>query len=253
MRIAFVTGPAVAAALLWASAGEAQDLGPRTLLPVHVLCTDVPAAAPATPALTVAAVQVGDRMRFSMGEGETAVVDAGTQQGIAVGQRYVARRPLRRVQIVMEPPDPWMSLHPSGILTITAVDERFALARVDSACDAVEVGDYLEALAMPTLPAATPPGGPGDFDDRATVLFGKDRRRIFGDGDLLSIDRGAAHGVTGGVRFLLYRDRQNGLPLVELGEAVVVDVAQEHSRAVVVRVLDFVAAGDVAVKRAATP
>jgi hypothetical protein len=252
MRIGLPTAAAVTA-LLWSSAAAAQDLGPRTLLPLHVLCTDLPAAAPPTPSITVAAVQVGDRIRASLGKGETAVIHAGTAQGVAVGQRYVARRPLRRQPTVMEPPEPWTALHPSGVLTVTAVDEQFSLAVVESACDAVEVGDYLEAMAMPTLPAQTPSGGPGNFDDRAKVLFGKDRRRIFGDGDILSIDRGASHGVVGGARFLLYRDRQNGLPLVELGEAVVVDVAQDQSRAVVVRATDFVAAGDVAVKRAATP
>ncbi|MEZ5289189.1 MAG: hypothetical protein R2712_31170 [Vicinamibacterales bacterium] len=88
-----------------------------------------------------------------------------------------------------------------------------------------------------------------DFDDRAHVLFGGDMRREFGDGDLVSIDRGASQGVVAGTRFALYRDPRNGLPLSELGEAVVVEVGETASRAVLVKVSDVVSAGDVAVRR----
>ena len=81
------------------------------------------------------------------------------------------------------------------------------------------------------------------------MLFGADLRNVFGDGDVLAINRGSAQGVTPGARFALYRDPQNGLPLSDLGDAVVIDVTEGTARAVVVRVRDFVSAGDVAVMR----
>ena len=84
----------------------------------------------------------------------------------------------------------------AGILTVVSVDEQFALARVDRACAEVMVGDALEPLTLPTLPAADPPGRPA-FDDRARVLFGADLRLSFGDGDLLAFNRGSAHGDAG--------------------------------------------------------
>jgi hypothetical protein len=133
------------------------------------------------------------------------------------------------------------------------VDDQFALARIDQACDTVTVGDYLEPLSIAALPASVADeAGAPNFADRGSVLFGADLRQVFGDGDVLAINRGSAHGVAAGSRFALYRDSQDGLPLGEVGEAVVVDVTESASRAVVVRVRDFVTAGDVAVMRAAT-
>jgi hypothetical protein len=237
-------------AAVWSSPSAAQDLGPRTLLPLHVVCTDLPLSAPATPAtLTIAGIQKIDS-REHVTPSELAVIAAGTPQGLAVGQRYVARRPRTDYRAKQAFREGRGTMRPTGILTIYAVDERFALAKVDEVCDTISSGDYLEPLVMPTLPRANAPGGAANYEDRARVLVGKDQRDMFGDGDILSIDRGTAHGVTAGTRFLLYKDRLNGLPLVEVGEAVVLETAAENSRAVVVRALDFVEVGDVAVRRA---
>ena len=134
--------------------------------------------------------------------------------------------------------------------------EAWAEARLFAALelavgDSIDVGDHLEPLVIPELPAAAPAGGPANFADRALVIFGRDRRLVFGDGDLFSIDRGTNHGITAGTRLAIYRDRQNGLPLVEVGEAVILETAADTSRAVLVRVSDLVQAGDIAVVRAA--
>lgn len=239
---------AVLAAFGPASAG-AQGLGPRTLLPIHVLCTDLPMATLPMPTLTIAGVQTGD-YRVGMTEGDLAVLAAGTPQGLAVGQRFVARRPHDAARAENDGVG-WLGAHPTGVLTVTAVDERFALARVDEACDTVDIGDHLEPLVIPELPVAAPAGGPADFSDRALVIFGKDRRLVFGDGDLFSIDRGSSNGITAGTRLAIYRDRQNGLPLVEVGEAVIVDTGADTARAVLVRVSDLVQAGDIAVVKGA--
>lgn len=247
MRHALVT-TAVLAALVPASAG-AQGLGPRTLLPIHVMCTDLPMATLPIPSLTIAGVQKADN-RSGMAPGDLAVLAAGTPQGIAVGQRYLARRPHGGARVALDETG-WVGAHPTGILTVTAVDEQFALARVDQACDTVDIGDHLEPLVIPNLPVAAPAGGQANFADRAQVIFGRDRRLVFGDGDLFSIDRGTDNGITPGVRLAIYRDRLNGLPLVEVGEAVVVETAADTSRAVLVRVSDMVQAGDIAVVKAA--
>jgi hypothetical protein len=238
---------AVLAALGSASAG-AQGLGPRTLLPVHVLCTDLPMATLPVPSLTIAGVQKADN-RSGMSPGDTAVLAAGTPEGLAVGKRFLARRPHGGARTLLDETG-WVGAHPTGILTVTAVDDRFALARVDQACDTVDIGDHLEPLVIPDLPAAAPAGGRANFADRAQVIFGKDRRLVFGDGDLFSIDRGTNNGVTPGTRVAIYRDRQNGLPLVEIGEAVIVETSADTSRAVLVRVSDMVQAGDIAVLKA---
>jgi hypothetical protein len=231
-----------------------QDLGPRTLIPMHVLFADLPVTAPTVITLTIEGAQHADK-RQVLGIGDVAVVKAGTGQGVAVGQRFAARR-LQKAQtslrIYRGPYDSvhteYESVRTAGVITVFAVNDGFALARVESARDTVNVGDYLEPLNMPTLPTAAEDGKP-NFDDRALVLTGADRRKAFGDGDVLTINRGSSHGVSPGARFAIYRDPAQGfrLPLVQIGEAVVLEVSESISKAVLVRVTDSVESGDVAV------
>lgn len=226
-----------------------QTLGPRTLVPMHVLCADLPFSTPPGITLTIEGAQHADG-RQVLGIGDTVVIKAGTGQGITVGQQFVARRQKRMSDVYARGRDGYGSVRTAGVVTVVAVDERFALARIERACDTVLVGDYLEPLEMPVLPTPAETG-PANFDDRAAVLFGPDRRETFGDGDILTINRGATHGVAAGARFAIYRDPKQGLrlPLIELGEAVVVDVNESVSKAVLVRVKDLVETGDVAVPR----
>ena len=237
------------------SLAAAQTLGPRTLLPMHIACADIPVLTPpGAGKFTIAGSSRADG-REVMATGETVVIEAGTAQGVSVGQQYAARRldgGNTKSQSFRRGADGYGGIRTAALLTVTSVDDRFALARIDRACDVVMVGDYLEPITMPVIQAPTAAGEP-NFSDRASVLFGTDLRHTFGDGDVLTINRGSAQGVTRGSRFALYRDRQNGLPLGELGEAVVVDVQEGTARAVVVRVRDFVSSGDVAVMRAAQP
>jgi len=246
MRYALVAGVIVGTVLPHAAAG--QSLGPRTLLPLQIACADQAVTTMPSPQLTIAGAQRADG-RQSLGPGDVAVIQAGAAQGLEVGQRFVARRLQGGSRDALRlGVDGFMGIHTAGVLTVTAVDERFALARVDRACDRVLVGDYLEPAVLPALPTAAAAGAP-DFDDRASVLFGPDLRRVFADGDLLAINRGTSHGVVPGTRFALYRDPHNGLPLSELGEAVVVEAGATSSRAIVEKVSDVVSAGDVAVRR----
>lgn len=238
----------------------AQGLGPRTITPWQVQCADIPlSSAPPVP-LSVAASERGDG-RLVASVGEMVVIAAGTDQGLARGQNLVARRATRgkvdytgtradRPGVRFGRDGYYGGIHSTALLTIERIDARFALARVVKACEQVEVGDILEPAVVPELPTPAAMGAE-NFDDRAEVLFGRDLRITFGDGDVLSINRGSSHGVTPGTRFSIYHVQANDLPMSERGEAVVLDVSETTSRAVVVRARDYVQAGDVAVRRAA--
>lgn len=230
------------------SLAAAQAVGPRTLLPMHVACADIPVTTPPTAGKFTVAGSARVNGRQMMATGETVVIEAGTAQGVAVGQQFAARRLDGGPRAFGRGVDGYAGIRTAALLTVTSVDDRFALARIERACDGVMVGDYLEPITMPTIQAVSAAGAP-NFADRASVLFGTDLRQVFGDGDVLAINRGSAQGVTRGTRFALYRDGHNGLPLGELGEAVVIDVTEGTSRAVLVRVRDFVSSGDVAVMR----
>jgi hypothetical protein len=182
------------------------------------------------------------------------------EDGLAIGQRYSVHR-LHNEEPMSFGATPgntegFASLNNVAIITITAIDQYNALAQIDSACSPVQPGDFLKPLEEPTLPTTAAAMAPPDFSDRAKVLFGTLHRNVFGDGDTFSIDRGSVHGVVPGARYAIYRDPGNGppgMPLVYLGDAVVLVVNELTSKVALVRAIEAVYGGDTAVPRRVAP
>jgi len=245
-----LAAPAAAQTPLLTLAPPAPIFGPKTVLPTHVVCTDVPVSVHQPPPLHILAPYTGDLREFSSRD-SIVVLNGGTPEGLMAGQRFYARRLLPpRNGAAVSPADPG-AVHTAGWLTVVAADEHSALARVDYACDSIMAGDYLEPFVEATLPdavadaTATP-----DFSSLGRVLQGVNRHEAFGPGDLLSIDRGEAAGITDGTRVAFYRDRGNGSPLIEIGTGIVMEVSPETSKVIVDRARFEVAMGDyVAVRR----
>ena len=231
--VLFLTAaPAAAQSLISLAPPPAPIYGPKTVVPAHVVCTDVPVAAHQAPPLHVVAPHGSDAREFSSRDA-IVVLSGGAPQGLAPGQRFFPRRLLG--------PRPGESLtaalvgsvHTSGWLTVIAADANSALARVDYACDAVMSGDYLEPYADPVLPGeVAKAGGQTDFTNMGRVLQGTDRNELFGAGDFVLIDRGTTQGLAAGTRVAFYRDRMNGTPLVEIGTGIVLEVAATTAKVV---------------------
>lgn len=247
VRIACTAALWLAAAPVFAQ--NAEVTGPRTLTTPIVMCTDLPAVTKPIPRLVVFGPHVSDG-RTAVTEG-MVVIKRAPDDGLAVGQRYIAQRIHGDPKRFPRPGEGYGDLRIAGWMTIRALDEVNALAQIDFACDPIETGDLLEEYFAPTLPTSATAMDAPDFSDRASVLFGVDNRVLFGDGDLLSIDRGTLHGVAPGARFALYRDRHNGMPLVYVGEAVAMTTGEQTSRVVVTKAIDGVQAGDLALRRRA--
>jgi len=240
LLLAFVCGTAVDAAaqtpliqLIPAGAGAGPGtLGPRTVIPPTIACTDRPTTTIPDPPLRVLASHSGDKNLISRA-GDVVVLTGGTGQGFAVGQRYYTRRvtlPVNRERISAIDRG---AVRTSGWLTVIAADERSTLARIDYACTAVEAGDYLEPFVETPVPTALAADGLTDFGNLGRVLSGVDRREQFGAGELLSIDRGSLQGIVLGTRVGFYRDREIGTPLVEIGGGIVIEVAADSAKVVV--------------------
>lgn len=228
------------------------DLGPRSLTPTWLACTDWTTSAMPTSTLRLVASQSA-LTNQTFRTGEVVVINTGTPL-VTPGQRYFVRRYQdgvggdTQVRYGMAGQTANAAergaIRTAGWLTVVAADQRFALAHVDHACDPLMIGDYLDPFVEPTLPATIAPPGQTDFSNLGKVLFGTDRRLTFGDGDVLSIDRGTAHGITPGMRLSFYRDRMIGTPLVELGNGVVLEVSADTAKVVVVRANDWIQMGD---------
>jgi hypothetical protein len=206
--------------------------GPKTVVPANVACTDVPVASHQPAPLHIVAPHGADQREFSYRDA-IVVLNGGTPQGLAAGQRFYAKRLLgpRAGEPLSEKVAG--AVHTSGWLTVIAADENSALARIDYACDAVMTGDYLEPFAEPELPTnVATPAGSTDFANLGRVLQGTDRHELFGVGDFVLVDRGSAKGLTAGTRVAFYRDRRNGTPLVELGSGIVLEVGAETAKVI---------------------
>lgn len=176
--------------------------------------------------------------------GDLVTINAGTDNGVAVGQEFF----VRRVQV-----DPGKSvsrqspgiIRTAGWIKVYAVDDTLSLATISYACDTIQADDYLEPLVLPTVPTAASNRPKAQRGNYGVILMGADRRTSFGKGDLMIVDRGSDHGVTPGTQFVIYRDKKQADNfLYELGEAVAMDVHPETSTLRVTLSRDAFAAGD---------
>ena len=190
-------------------------------------------------------------VRLSFAPGDLVTINAGTENGIDVGQEYYTRRvqPAERRPVSRDNP---ATIRTSGWIRIYAVDTQMSLATITHACDTVDVGDFLEPFALPQVPVPDQTFARPQRSNYGRVQIGTDRRRTFGKGDFFIVDRGSDHGVFVGARFVVYRDhgqpmglpggsmtiyRRQGLTdngmtqnfLYDLGEAIAVDVRPENS------------------------
>jgi hypothetical protein len=182
--------------------------------------------------------------------GDLITINAGTENGMAVGQEFYTRRVQvqGRGRVSRERPG---VIRTSGWIRVYAVDTRMSLATITHACDTVQVDDYLEPFTLPETPAFASREAKAERDNYGRVMLGTDRRASFGKGDFMIVDRGSEHGITRGAQFVVYRDKRVADNFMfELGEAVAVDVKPATSTLWVTLSRDAIAAGDyVALRR----
>jgi hypothetical protein len=182
--------------------------------------------------------------RRSFAPGDLITINAGTDNGIDVGQEYYVRRlvPIERRAIGRDNP---ATIRTAAWIRIWAVDREMSLATITHACDSVQLNDYLEPFALPEEPAVSVLRPRAQRGNYGRLMTGNDNRTIFGRGDYFLVDRGSDHGVSKGAQFVVYRDnRQAENFLFELGEAVAVEVMPEWSALRITLSYDAFRAGD---------
>jgi hypothetical protein len=183
--------------------------------------------------------------KHSYAPGDLITINAGTDNGIEVGQEYFVRR-VQPARASISRANP-ATVRTAGWVRVYAVDKTMSLVTVTHTCaDTLDVGDYLEPLVLPEVPVADANPPRPQRENYGHIMLGADRRAAFARDDFFVVDRGSDHGVTIGERVIIYRDKRRmegvehapstALPkdvvpefLYELGEAVVVDVKPETS------------------------
>jgi len=184
-------------------------------------------------------------VRYSYAPGDLLTVNAGSDNGIEVGQEYFVRRvqAAERRDISRENP---ATIRTTGWIRIWAVDKEMSLATVVHACDSIDIDDFLEPFKLPDVPTpADTAGVKPQRENYGHILLGTDRRSSFAKGDFFIVDRGSDHGVSPGDRFVVYHDKKQAENfLYDLGEAVAIDVRPETSTLQVMVSRDAFRAGD---------
>jgi hypothetical protein len=184
------------------------------------------------------------RVRHTFAPGDLIVINGGTENDIEVGQEYFTRRaaPISRGRVNRHNPT---TIHTSGWIRVYAVDKQLSLATVTFGCDSIELDDYLEPFVLPNIPDTSLLRPRAQRDNYGHVLTGDDNRTLFGSGDYFVIDRGSNHGIAAGAQFVVYRDKlESDVFLVELAEAVAVDVGPQISTLRVTVSRDAFSSGD---------
>jgi hypothetical protein len=257
----------VIVALLLAGGGTARAQrgpapAPVNLPPEVVSLACAPSLTFELPSVPIRVVGGQDSdIRRNFAPGDLITINAGTDNGIDVGQEDYTRRtvPLEKRAIGRNNP---ATIRTSGWVRIYAVDRQMSLATIVHACDAVDLNDYLEPFVLPALPALSADRPQAQRGNYGRVLVGNDNRTSFGRGDYFIVDRGSDHGVTMGAEFVVYRDHQRRERLLlertgesqngdrprnflfELGEAVAVEVRPDRSTLLITLARDAFIAGD---------
>jgi hypothetical protein len=179
------------------------------------------------------------------GPRDLVVVSGGLDAGVKLGQEYFVRRPFRFGMYATDRPRTVLT---AGWLRIVALNDATAVAIIDSACDAIGAGDYLEPFDTPSAPASAASGSstPANLDFRSLgrVMFGNEERRIGGRGDFMIVEGRDAQ-MAPGTRVAVYRDlRLPGVPLAAVGEGVVVSAANGAPVMEITAAKDAIESGD---------
>ena len=197
-------------------------------------------------------------IRDLLGPGDTLVIGGGSMAGLQPGQRYYVRRRVTTLGGTRQYP---ATIHTAGWVQILGVDTALATATVVHACDGFLLDDYLEPYVAPTIAARPIPGTTPHYENMGHIMTGQMGLTTFGPGAVLTIDRGSNDGVVVGQRYLVFRDKRDlrvettgksdafgamegRLPLVEIGQVLVVAVRPRDSSVQVVISKDAVTAGD---------
>ena len=183
-------------------------------------------------------------VRRTFAPGDLITINAGSDNGIDVGQEYYARRAVSIEKRPISRDNP-ATIQTSGWIRVYAVDKRMSLATIVYACTAIELNDYLEPFVLPTLPQVSVERLQAQRGNYGHVLRGNDNRSAFATGDYFLVDRGSDHGVAVGARFVVYRDKhESGNFLFEVGEAEAIDVRPDGATLRAVLARDAFLSGD---------
>jgi len=223
-----------------ASASAQSPIASEIELACAPTLTIMPERPPVHPLHVVGGQDTVQRVLF--GTRDLVTISGGISAGMQLDQRYAIRRAYTFGHPVK---GQLQTIHTTGMLRIVAVNDMTAIAQIEQVCDSVIAGDYLEPYVAPA-PILANESAPAtlDFSSLGRVLFGDEERRVAAPGDFVMLARGDAP-LAPGTRVAVYRDLQTpGVPLVAIGEGVIVSMQNDSPVMRIISARDAVRGGD---------
>lgn len=200
----------------------------------------------------------------TLADGETVYLNGGQDKGLKVGDRYVILQV--RVKQLFHPTDTHHRhslgdvVQQVGVLHVTAVLPKGAVAMLDQCMDGVSIGDRVAPFTEPAnipVKLRSDVTEPVAIKDLGTVIYARDNHGLTAQGELLIIDKGTADGLQVGDVMIGLRKRT--FPVTEahnpsdavmestnylLGQLLVVKTGETASTCRIVRSSEEIRIGD---------
>jgi hypothetical protein len=163
----------------------------------------------------VGAEQEQEKTTFSIGE--ILFINAGSQQGVKVGQEFQVVRPRGQFKTKLSSKSGWLGVYTQEVarLRVTVVKERVSVAQVVNGCEPVRLGDLLRDVPARVSP---PAGEAGDLDrfadptgkQNGRIVLARNMQEMISRHQVVYIDLGTEDNLKKGDRLTVYRPTGTG-------------------------------------------
>jgi hypothetical protein len=201
---------------------QQQAAGPTVLVPeergpasaagsTELYCAGFIQYAPAPNDLQVVGGEQEQEQRV-YGEGDYVYINAGSQEGVSVGQEFSVIRPRGQFKTSLSKKHGWLGVYTQelGQLRVTDVKDRVSVAVVTHSCETILLGDLLRAAPQRVSPTKRMEVGLDRFSDpsgkqKGRIVLARDGREMVSESQVVFIDLGTEDNIKPGDFFTIYR------------------------------------------------
>lgn len=172
------------------------------------------APAPINPEI-VGGEQEQERRTYSLGD--YVFINAGSQQGIHVGQEFAIVRPRGQMTSKFTVKKGWLGVYMQelGQLRVVNVKDRTSVAVITNSCDTILLGDLLRDVNNRVAPDQRQENALDRFADptgkqKGRIVLARDGREMVTGREIVYIDLGAEDNIKAGDYFTIYRPAGTG-------------------------------------------
>ncbi len=158
-----------------------------------------------------------EQEKTTFGIGDIVFINAGSQQGVKVGQEFQVVRPRGRFTTKLTRKSGWLGVYTQEVarLRVTVVKDRMSVAQVSSGCETILLGDLLRNVPNRVSP---PVGDTADIDrfadpsgkQNGRIVLAREAREMISRHQIVYIDLGTEDNVKEGDRLTVYRPAGTG-------------------------------------------